>query len=106
MKSPRLPHYYHLPLALLMLLFVLTVAWTVWVGIGSWNLNRTINWSGSFGPWVQIFIKIGITLLPTLAGVFYFLRRFVRRQEVHLAYSLLIAGAAVLLSLAIMPLLY
>jgi hypothetical protein len=106
MKSPRLPHYYHLPIALVLLFVVLSVAWTVWVGIGSWNLNRTINWGGSFGPWVQIFIKIGITLLPALAGAFYFLRRFFRRQEVHLGYSLLIVGVAVLLSLAIMPLLY
>ncbi|MEL6669723.1 MAG: NrfD/PsrC family molybdoenzyme membrane anchor subunit, partial [Bacteroidota bacterium] len=38
-------------------LFVLGVVWTVWVGIGSWNLNRTINWSWditNFVWWVGI----------------------------------------------------
>ena len=38
-------------------LFVFAVAWTVWVGIGSWNLNRTINWGWditNFVWWVGI----------------------------------------------------
>jgi Ni/Fe-hydrogenase subunit HybB-like protein len=36
---------------------VFGVAWTVWVGIGSWNLNRTINWGWditNFVWWVGI----------------------------------------------------
>ncbi len=38
-------------------LFAFSVAWTVWVGIGSWNLNRTINWGWditNFVWWVGI----------------------------------------------------
>lgn len=37
--------------------FVFCVAWTVWFGIGSWNLNRTINWGWditNFVWWVGI----------------------------------------------------
>ncbi|MEL6141929.1 MAG: hydrogenase, partial [Bacteroidota bacterium] len=38
-------------------LFVFGVIWTVWWGIGSWNLNRTINWGWditNFVWWVGI----------------------------------------------------
>ena len=38
-------------------LFVFGVIWTIWVGIGSWNLNRTINWGWditNFVWWVGI----------------------------------------------------
>ncbi len=38
-------------------LFVFCVAWTVWIGIGSWNLNRTIGWGWditNFVWWVGI----------------------------------------------------
>ncbi|MEO0403486.1 MAG: NrfD/PsrC family molybdoenzyme membrane anchor subunit [Bacteroidota bacterium] len=37
--------------------FVFCVAWTVWFGIGTWNLNRTINWGWditNFVWWVGI----------------------------------------------------
>ncbi len=37
--------------------YVFCVAWTVWVGIGSWNLNRTIGWGWditNFVWWVGI----------------------------------------------------
>jgi Ni/Fe-hydrogenase subunit HybB-like protein len=38
-------------------LYVFCVGWTVWVGIGSWNLNRTIGWGWditNFVWWVGI----------------------------------------------------
>ena len=38
-------------------LYVFCVTWTIWVGIGSWNLNRTINWGWditNFVWWVGI----------------------------------------------------
>ncbi len=38
-------------------LYVFCVAWTIWVGIGSWNLNRTIGWGWditNFVWWVGI----------------------------------------------------
>ncbi len=38
-------------------LYVFSVTWTIWVGIGSWNLNRTINWGWditNFVWWVGI----------------------------------------------------
>ena len=37
--------------------FIFTVLWTIWFGIGSWNLNRTINWGWditNFVWWVGI----------------------------------------------------
>lgn len=37
--------------------YVFCVAWTVWIGIGSWNLNRTIGWGydiTNFVWWVGI----------------------------------------------------
>jgi molybdopterin-containing oxidoreductase family membrane subunit len=37
--------------------FIFTVAWTIWFGIGTWNLNRTINWGWditNFVWWVGI----------------------------------------------------
>ncbi|AEE52701.1 NrfD/PsrC family molybdoenzyme membrane anchor subunit [Haliscomenobacter hydrossis] len=37
--------------------YVFCVTWTIWVGIGSWNLNRTINWGWditNFVWWVGI----------------------------------------------------
>lgn len=36
---------------------VFCIIWTIWVGIGSWNLNRTINWSWditNFVWWIGI----------------------------------------------------
>ncbi|MBK8519034.1 MAG: polysulfide reductase NrfD [Saprospiraceae bacterium] len=36
---------------------VFCILWTIWVGIGSWNLNRTINWSWditNFVWWIGI----------------------------------------------------
>jgi Ni/Fe-hydrogenase subunit HybB-like protein len=38
-------------------LFVFSIGWTIWFGIGSWNLNRTINWSWditNFVWWIGI----------------------------------------------------
>lgn len=38
-------------------LYVFTVAWTIWYGIGSWNENRTIGWSWditNFVWWIGI----------------------------------------------------
>lgn len=38
-------------------LYVFSVTWTIWVGIGSWNLNRTIGWGWditNFVWWVGI----------------------------------------------------
>ncbi len=38
-------------------LFAFTVIWTIWIGIGSWNLNRTIGWGWditNFVWWVGI----------------------------------------------------
>lgn len=38
-------------------LFVFTVGWTIWVGIGSWNLNRTVGWGWditNFVWWIGI----------------------------------------------------
>ncbi len=38
-------------------LYIFSVTWTVWVGIGSWNLNRTIGWGWditNFVWWVGI----------------------------------------------------
>ncbi len=38
-------------------LFAFTVLWTIWFGIGSWNLNRTINWGWditNFVWWIGI----------------------------------------------------
>ncbi|MEL7021875.1 MAG: NrfD/PsrC family molybdoenzyme membrane anchor subunit, partial [Bacteroidota bacterium] len=43
--------------AALLGLFVFSVAYTIWVGIGSWNLNRTIGWGWditNFVWWVGI----------------------------------------------------
>ncbi|MEZ4909918.1 MAG: NrfD/PsrC family molybdoenzyme membrane anchor subunit [Saprospiraceae bacterium] len=36
---------------------IFSIIWTIWVGIGSWNLNRTINWSWditNFVWWIGI----------------------------------------------------
>ncbi len=38
-------------------LYFFSVTWTIWMGIGSWNLNRTINWGydiTNFVWWVGI----------------------------------------------------
>lgn len=38
-------------------LYLFSVAWTVWVGIGSWNLNRTVGWGWditNFVWWIGI----------------------------------------------------
>ena len=38
-------------------LYLFTVAWTIWFGIGTWNLNRTIGWGWditNFVWWVGI----------------------------------------------------
>ncbi len=38
-------------------LFLFTVAWTIWFGIGTWNLNRTIGWGWditNFVWWIGI----------------------------------------------------
>lgn len=43
--------------ASLLAFYVFCVGWTIWVGIGSWNLNRTINWGWditNFVWWVGI----------------------------------------------------
>ncbi len=106
MKSPRLPYYFHLPIILLMLVVVLPAAWTVWVGIGSWDLQRTVNWGGKLSPWSLTLLRVSITSLPVLVAGIYFLRRFFRRQDVHLVYSVVIVAAAILGSFALMPLLY
>ena len=40
-----------------LVLYVFAIVWTVWKGIGSWNLNRTINWGWditNFVWWIGI----------------------------------------------------
>ncbi len=43
--------------AALLGLYVFAVSWTIWKGIGSWNLNRTVNWGWditNFVWWIGI----------------------------------------------------
>jgi hypothetical protein len=90
MKSPRLPHYFHLPIALVMLLFSLSVIWTISVGMGSWTHNQRMNLGWLSNP---AFLKTVLMLLPIFIASCYFLISFFRRKEVNLFYSLLVLSA-------------
>ncbi|RMF32700.1 MAG: hydrogenase, partial [Bacteroidetes bacterium] len=57
-KAPNLAWVIAFLLAVTLLGFgVFCLIWTFWVGIGSWNLNRTINWGydiTNFVWWIGI----------------------------------------------------
>lgn len=95
MKSPRLPYFYYLPLAVISFFLTLSVAFTVWFGIGSWNLNRTINWGFGWFPHMDsitmMYVNTVLTSLPTIAVVVYFLRQFLKRRELHLIGAVMLA---------------
>lgn len=57
-KTPKLPWVIGFLISVTLLgVFVFSVVWTIWMGIGSWNLNRTIGWGWditNFVWWVGI----------------------------------------------------
>ena len=102
MKIPKLPYYYYLPLALITLFLTLSLVSTMSVGIGSWNMNRTVNWGFGWFPgldWTtRIFINLLIGSLPAITVAIYFLRKFFKRREMHLVNALLFGFLGFLLS--------
>ncbi len=63
-------------------LYVFSVVWTIWVGIGSWNLNRTIGWGWDITNFVW---WIGIGHAGTLISAILLLFRQKWRTAVNRA---------------------
>ena len=72
MESPRLPYYDHVPIVLLMLAFVMSAAYSMYYGVGSWTHNRTVNWSWFSDSRQRLYTQLVITSLPVWAAIFYF----------------------------------
>jgi len=57
-KAPSLPWILvFIPAVALLMFGVFAVYWTIYIGIGTWNLNRTINWGWditNFVWWIGI----------------------------------------------------
>lgn len=107
MKSPRLPYYYYLPLAVISLFFTLAVAFTVWSGVGSWSHSRTVNWGYGWLPegidWrTMIYVKTVLSSLPAIVIALHFLRKFTGRKEMGLVKALLLALLGFVLSASLM----
>ncbi|SEP80481.1 hypothetical protein [Neolewinella agarilytica] len=95
MQSPRLPHYYYLPLALISFLFTFSVNFTMCVGIGSWSHNQVVNWGLGWFQGVDFFtmmyINIALSTLPIIMVTIYFIRQFLKRRELPIIRGLLLA---------------
>ncbi len=80
---------------------VFCIIWTIWVGIGSWNLNRTINWSWDITNFVW---WIGIGHAGTLISAILLLFRQKWRTGVNRAAEAMTIFAV--LCAAIFPVLH
>lgn len=82
MLDIRLPYFYNLPIALLLVLNVASRVESVLVAIGSWNLNRTINWGiGDYQLW--LYVKVALVTLPALVAALHFFKEFQQRNDVY-----------------------
>ncbi len=80
---------------------IFCIIWTIWVGIGSWNLNRTINWSWDITNFVW---WIGIGHAGTLISAILLLFRQKWRTGVNRAAEAMTIFAV--LCAAIFPVLH
>ncbi len=82
MLDIRLPYFYNLPIALLLVVNVVSRVETVLFALGSWHLNRAINWGiGDYQIW--LYVKVALVTLPALTAALYFFQEFQRRNDVY-----------------------
>ncbi|MFT7121925.1 MAG: hypothetical protein ACJAZ9_002113 [Neolewinella sp.] len=98
----RLPYFYNLPLALIPTFFISSVSWTVSFGIGSWNMNRTINWGWpGLTPQNYLYVSFALTFIPAFFVAGYFIFQFIKHKEVKLFPAIGILMIMTLLSFAL-----
>lgn len=92
MLDIRLPYFYNLPIALLLVLNVVSRVESVLGVIGSWGLDRTINCGiGDYQMWV--YVKVALVTLPALTAALYFFREFQLRNDVYVRELVFILSA-------------
>lgn len=80
----RLPHYYNLAFGLTVPTFLAAISFTIFFGVGSWNLNRTVNWPGpSYVDYVTLIYLLAFGPAVIVFGCFLYW--FVRREELRVS---------------------
>lgn len=81
----RLPHYYNLAFGLTVPTFLAAISFTSFFGVGSWNLNRTINWGWAMSFEVYFTLLYLLAFGPAIIAFGLFLYWFIRREELRLS---------------------
>ena len=82
MLDIRLPYFYNLPVAVLLVLYVVNKLDGVFMTVSSWNLTHTINWGG-LDLQTMFYIKLLLITLPALTAATWFFRQFYLRNDLY-----------------------
>jgi hypothetical protein len=91
MLDLRLPYFYNLPIVVLLILSVYSRLEGAFIALGSWNLNRTINWGGVDSE-TLLYLKLLLITLPAMTAAAYFIKQFYDRNDVYVRETLFILG--------------
>lgn len=91
MLDLRLPYFYNLPVAVLLILNVASRIESLLKAVGAWGRLHTIEWGGG-DQHVLFYLKLLLITMPALMGAAYFVKQFYERNDVYVRETLFILG--------------
>jgi phage-related holin len=83
MLDIRLPYFYNLPVAVLLVLYVVNKLEGVFASIITWSLNDIIAWGG-LDVQSLLYLKLLLITLPALTAATWFFRQFYLRNDLYI----------------------
>lgn len=90
MLDLRLPYFYNLPVAVLLVIHVAyRVESALLTALDNWNLNMAINYS-PLSYELLLALKIGLMVTPALTAAVYFFNQFREHNDLYLRETIYI----------------
>jgi len=91
MLDIRLPHFYNLPIALLLVMYVVSRVEAVLITLSSLSLNPSIQLS-ALDYQTLFLMKVVLAVLPALTAAYYYFRQFYYRHDLYVRETIFILG--------------
>jgi len=89
MLDIRLPYFYNLAVAVLLVLYVVNKLEGVFMSVTTWNLNTSIAYGG-LDLQSLLYLKLLLVTLPALTAATWFFRQFYLRNDLYLRETIYI----------------
>ena len=91
MLDIRLPYFYNLPIALLLVMYVVSRVESVLIRLNTWNLNLSVQ-ASALDYQMLLYLKVAIAILPASTAAYYFFRQFYYRHDLYVRETVFILG--------------